>query len=227
MASTAAEGGVDRETQSFAAMYDSFGALAFTLAHRIVRDPGIAEDVVQESFLAIWRNAGRYDAGRGSMQAWLCRVVRNRAIDRLRDVSGRQRHDRSLDAYMSLVSAHDVVSDVLRLEETRAVKSAMASLPPMQREVIDLAYYGGKTQSEIAVLTGVPLGTVKGRTRSAMRSLAAALGALRDPALAEAPGVSGSHRRLLAPRPADLACSQRRVTRHSLQSDANAGGADH
>ncbi len=208
-------------------MYDRFGGLAFTLAHRIVRDRGIAEDVVQESFLAVWRNVGRYDASRGSMQAWLCRIVRNRAIDRLRGVSGRQRHDQSLDAFMSVGSTVDVVSDVLRSEETRAVKSAMASLPPLQREVIELAYYGGNTQSEIAVLTGAPLGTVKGRTRLAMRSLAAALGALRDPALAEAPGVSGSHRRLLASRPADLVCSQRRVTGHSLQSDANAGGADH
>ncbi len=175
MASRAAEGSVDGETESFAATYDRFGGLAFTLAHRIVRDAGIAEDVVQESFLAVWRNADRFDARRGSMQSWLCRVVRNRALDRLRGTAGRQRRDESLDAVRTLAGADDVVSEVVRHEEVREVGAALAALSPRQREAIELAYYGGYTQTEIADLTATPLGTVKSRTRSAMRALATAL----------------------------------------------------
>ncbi len=172
---------LDRAAENVAAMYDRFGGLAFTLAYRIVRDPGIAEDVVQESFLAVWRNSAQYDARRGSVQAWLCRVVRNRAIDRLRGVAGRQRHDQPLDVLAPMASRVDVESDVVRHEQTRTVNCAVSALPRAQREVIELAYYGGHTQTEIASMTAVPLGTVKGRTRSAMRSLAAALDSLRDP----------------------------------------------
>lgn len=159
-------------------LYDRHGALAFTLAYRIVRDRGLAEDVVQEAFLALWKNAGRYDPARASMRTWLCQIVRNRAIDRLRGTSGRRRTDQSIDDLTSLSSSADVVADVLRHEESRAVVAALAALPPAQREAIELAYYGGYSQTEIASMTGSPLGTVKGRTRLAMRSLAAALGRL-------------------------------------------------
>lgn len=160
-------------------VYDRYGALAFSLAYRILRDRGLAEDVVQESFVALWRNADRYDPTRASMRSWLCRIVRNRAIDRLRGTAGRQRHDYSLDDITAMSSAADVVSDVLRREETRLVLVALAALPPAQRQAIELAYYGGYTQTEIAALTAAPLGTVKGRTRLAMRALAVALAPMR------------------------------------------------
>ncbi|MDQ6855897.1 MAG: sigma-70 family RNA polymerase sigma factor [Candidatus Dormibacteraeota bacterium] len=160
-------------------MYDRYGALAFSLAYRVVRDRGVAEDVVQESFLALWKNADRYDPSRASMRSWLCRIVRNRAIDRLRGTSGRQRNDHSLDDLTSLPSSADVLSDVLRREETRTIVVALAALPPAQRETIELAYYGGYSQTEIATMTAAPLGTVKGRTRLAMRALALALAPMR------------------------------------------------
>ena len=162
-------------------LYDRYGALAFSLAHHIVRDRGVAEDVVQEAFLALWKNADRYDASRASMRTWLCRIVRNRAIDRLRGTSARQRNDASLDMLTSLSSSTDVVSDVLRGEEAAAITTALTGLPRAQREVIELAYYGGYTQTEIAARTQQPLGTVKGRTRLAMRALAVALAPLYSP----------------------------------------------
>lgn len=193
-------------------MYDRFGGLAFTLAHRIVRDPGIAEDVVQESFLAVWRNSAQFDARRGTIQAWLCQVVRNRAIDRLRGVSGRQRYDQPLDSLAPLVSCSDVESDVIQHDQSRTVKSAVAALPRAQREVIELAYYGGHTQTEIAGLTAVPLGTVKGRTRSAMRSLATALGSLRDPLPAEARPLSGKETTIAGACSVASRASRKRVT---------------
>lgn len=162
-------------------LYDQHGALAFALAYRIVRDRGVAEDVVQDAFLALWRNAHRYDPSRASMRSWLCRIVRNRAIDRLRGTSGRQRNDQSLDALTSICSSSDVVSDVIHRDEARAVVAALAALPAAQREAIELAYYGGYSQSEIAAMTARPLGTIKGRTRLAMRSLAAALAPMMHP----------------------------------------------
>jgi RNA polymerase sigma-70 factor (ECF subfamily) len=161
------------------ALYDEYGTLAFTLAYRIVHDRGIAEDVVQEAFLSLWRNAHRYDPGRASMRTWLCRIVRNRAIDRLRGTAGRQRGDRSLDELTALCSTTDVVSDVLRHEEARTITAALAALPPSQREAIELAYYGGYSQTEIAAMTVCPLGTVKSRTRLAIRALSASLASLR------------------------------------------------
>lgn len=170
---------VDTPADGIAGLYDRFGGLAFTLALRIVRDRGIAEDVVQEAFLAVWRHADRFDARRGSMQTWLCTVVRNRALDRCRGTAGRQRRDESLDAIVSLPGTADVVSEVVRHEETREIVAALAGLSAPQREAIELAYFGGYSQTEIAAMTSVPLGTIKSRTRSAMRALASALAPMR------------------------------------------------
>ena len=172
-------GGVASTPESAASLYDQYGSLAFSLAYRIVQDRGTAEEVVQDAFLAIWRNADRYDPRRGSMRTWLCRIVRNRALDRLRGTSGRQRGQQSLEQLTSLATSEDVVSDVLRREETRCVAAALAALPTGQRDAIELAYYAGHSQSEIASMTATPLGTVKGRTRAAMRALAASLASLR------------------------------------------------
>ncbi|MDQ6847123.1 MAG: sigma-70 family RNA polymerase sigma factor [Candidatus Dormibacteraeota bacterium] len=211
-------------TDSMGALYDGYSDLAFTLAFRIVRDRGVAEDVVQEAFLAVWRNADRFDVSRGSIQTWLCRIVRNRALDRLRGPSGRRRHDTPVDTLTSLASSDDVVSDVLRREEVGAITAALANLSPPQREAIELAYYGGYSQSQIAARTAVPLGTVKGRTRAAMRALAAALAPLRtaDPGRPGRGRLGSTDPRVLRPSPV-----RRRRDSHSLQSDANAAGADH
>ncbi len=179
----------DGSPESAAMLYDRYGTLAYTLAYRIVQDRGIAEDVVQEAFLAVWRNADRYDVARGSVRTWLCQIVRNRALDRLRGTSRRAREDRSLDDLVSLASSADVVADVLQRDEGRSVAAAVAALPAGQREAIQLAYYGGYSQTEIATRTGLPLGTVKGRTRAALRALTASLQALNSTSAA----VAGPH----------------------------------
>ncbi len=162
------------------ALYDKYGRLAYGLAYRILNDRTAAEDVVQEAFLGLWRNARSFDTSRGNVRGWLLSIVRNRAIDRLRGTAGRRRTDQSIDDLTTLSSSADVVADVLRDEESRAVAAALAALPPAQREAIELAYYGGYSQTEIASMTGCPLGTVKSRTRLAMRSLAAALAPLHS-----------------------------------------------
>lgn len=161
------------------ALYDQHGALAFSLAYRIVRDWGVAEEVVQDAFLAVWRNIHRYDPKRGSARAWLCQIVRNRAVDRLRGTSGRARDHQSLEDFALLSGSPDVVEEVLRRDQRGEVLAALAALPAGQREAIELAYFGGYSQSEIATNSGLPLGTVKGRTRAAMRALARSLAPLR------------------------------------------------
>ncbi len=163
-----------------AGIYDQYGTLAFTLAHRIVGDRGVAEDVVQDAFLTLWRNAQRYQPQRASLRTWLCTIVRNRAIDQLRGTAGRRRTDQSLDDIASLYDPADVVADVIRHDEAQSITAALAALPPAQRETIELAYYGGYTQPEIAALMARPLGTVKSRTRLALRALAASLAPLRS-----------------------------------------------
>ena len=173
-----------------AALYDDHGTLAFSLAYRIVRDHGVAEEVVQEAFLSLWRNEDRFDAARGSLRALVCHAVRNRALDRLRGRSGRQRDHQSLDDLLHLPSGDDIAAEVERREQSREVTTALTTLPAEQRQVIELAYFGGYSQTEIAELTDRPLGTVKGRTRLALRALAAALAPLRGAVEADVPGAA-------------------------------------
>ena len=156
-------------------LYEQYGAMAFSIAYRITRDRSAAEDVVQEAFLGAWRNAGRYVDARGSVRTWLLSIVHHRAIDAIR----RQRPTTELpDAEATLpdtLTVPDVWGDVeLRLDRD-SVQEAMGSISQVQREAIELAYFGGLTQTEIAERTGVPLGTVKGRLRLGLQGLRAAL----------------------------------------------------
>jgi RNA polymerase sigma-70 factor (ECF subfamily) len=157
------------------ALYDRYGGLAHTVALRILGDRGAAEDVVQESFLAVWRRASTFQAGRGSLRSWICTIVRNRAIDRLRG----DRHRTRLDTPIEGESIEPVTSDpwaAVALELSgEEVRKALAELPAEQRQTIELAYYGGYSQSEIATAMEVPLGTVKGRVRIALDKLRSSL----------------------------------------------------
>lgn len=151
-------------------LYDRYGGLAFGLAYRILGDRGSAEEVVQEAFVAVWRSAGSYHPDRGSTRSWLLRIVRNRSIDALRKAKARPQmipDERALDG----PSASGVDEVVMRRAESGAVRRALLSLSPEQRQTIELAYFGGYTQSEIAGMLDLPLGTVKGRTRLGLRSL--------------------------------------------------------
>ena len=167
---------LSRDEEALAALYDRYGRAAFSLALRVVGDPETAEEVVQETFLAVWRRAETYRPERGSVRGWILRVVRNRAIDALRLRSGRVRpgvapvRQVSIDELV-IVAADDPEADALRMLEGREVRVALAALPPEQREVVELAYFGGLAYPEVAAQTSVPLGTVKSRMRLALERL--------------------------------------------------------
>ncbi len=164
------------EPEGIEMLYDRYSGLAYTLALRVVNDPGTAEDVVQEAFLSIWRRASTYRSDRGSLRTWVCSIVHHRALDRLRGRSGRARQDVALEhapvAVTSVSDTWDQVADEIQREE---IHKALTDLSVEQRETIELAYFGGYSQTEISDLMQVPLGTVKGRTRLALRKLRGAL----------------------------------------------------
>jgi RNA polymerase sigma factor (sigma-70 family) len=148
------------EEAALAELYDRFGRVAYGLALRIMRDPALAEDAVQESFLAVWRSAGRFVAERGKASTWILTLVHRRAVDIVRREQ-RRRAD-PLDAAPVATSETTEEEAWLRLRRTR-VQEALRQLPDKQREAIELAYYGGFTQSELADRLGEPLGTIKSR----------------------------------------------------------------
>jgi RNA polymerase sigma-70 factor (ECF subfamily) len=146
-------------------LYERYKTMAYSIAFRITNDASLAEDVVQDAFLGMWRNATRYLEGRGSVKTWLLSIVHHRAIDAVRrrrptaDLPGRD------EAPPPALRLPDVWSEVAANLDAAAVRGAMAALTDVQREAIELAYFGGLTQVEIAEQTGAPLGTVKSRMR--------------------------------------------------------------
>lgn len=154
---------------ALAEFYDLFAGLVNALALRILRDTSDAEDVVQEVFLQAWRQAERFDPARGTPEAWLCTIARTRALDRLRRRTSRREDP---------VEAAPASADVPRNEERLAVRKAVLALSPDQRRALELAYYEGLTQTEIASRLGQPLGTIKTRIRTALFRLREALGPL-------------------------------------------------
>lgn len=159
---------VDRkEAAAFEVLYDRHGGVAYSLAYRIVGDRNAAEDVAQEAFLSIWRSNARFDRARGSVRSWVLSVVRNRAIDALRR-GGSQAPKLNHDDEVLLDSreADDrTEAEALRRETSRELQGALQELPKDQSQVIQLAYFGGFSHSEIAEMLSMPLGTVKGRMR--------------------------------------------------------------
>ena len=139
---------------------------------RVLGDPARAEDAVQEAFMNVWNRAATFDAERGSLRAWLLTAVRNRCIDYLRGRGSRERGERELQPDIAYAqSPSDPWREVALSLERTALRDAMASLPAEQRQVIELAYFGGYSHTEIAEMTRVPLGTVKGRMRLALEKL--------------------------------------------------------
>lgn len=156
------------DDSALAALYDRFGRLAYGLAYRILRDQALAEDAVQEAFLAVWRSADAYSRERAKPATWILTLVHRRAVDLVRR-EDRRRGD-PLDEAPEAAAAP--VSEEVDLRERRsAVQSALAQLPDTERQALELAYYGGYTQSELAERLGVPLGTVKSRMFSGLSRL--------------------------------------------------------
>jgi RNA polymerase sigma-70 factor (ECF subfamily) len=158
-------------TDALADLYDRHAAIVFGVARRIVSRAEDAEEVVQDVFAQIWKQAARYSDGRGTVAGWMVMLARTRAIDRLRARRARPDEDRgeAEGAAMSLKSAGaDPEMVALSGEQVQRVAGALATLPESQRSLLDLAYFEGLSQSEIAARTGTPLGTVKTRMRSAM-----------------------------------------------------------
>ena len=161
-----------RDADALAALYDRYAARVNGLASRILGDTGDAEEVVQEVFLYAWRSAASYDGSRGTVLAWLLVAARSRAIDRLRArrPGGRER-TRPLDDAPEPAAADDVEAGVDGRRWEAVCRAAVAELPAEQREALELAYFSGLTQQEIAAKTGTPLGTVKTRVRLGLMKL--------------------------------------------------------
>ena len=160
-----------RDPQALAELYDRYGRLAYSLIFRMVRNGATAEDLVQETFLRVWNRAQSFDAGKGAIGPWLLAVARYRAIDYLRSASGRDRNALELEEgdHPSLYT--DMEPDLLASDHLRAVKAALTRLSANQRQVIELAYFEGLTQTEMAERMGQPLGTVKTWVRAALKNL--------------------------------------------------------
>jgi RNA polymerase sigma-70 factor (ECF subfamily) len=163
----------EKDPNAFEVFYDRHGGVAYSLAYRIVGERGAAEDVTQEAFISIWRSGARYDAARGSVRTWMLGIVRNRAIDALRSKAGKApKLDFDDDSILEHRPAEELTdSEALRRETAEEVRGALDELPGEQSKVIQLAYFGGFSHSEIAGMLGVPLGTVKGRMRLGLEKI--------------------------------------------------------
>ena len=166
----------DGNARAFEVLFDRHADAAFSLAYRMCGRRGMAQDVVQEAFLSLWRSGVRYDRARGSVRTWILGVVRNRTIDLFRRDTVRAGRDiNTEDVVERISSAEDVPRDAERREDARDVRAALRNLPPDQRQVIELAYFGGFSHSQIAEMLEVPAGTVKGRMRLGLTKLRVAM----------------------------------------------------
>jgi RNA polymerase sigma-70 factor (ECF subfamily) len=160
-------------TQALGQLYDRYGRLAYSHARRICADQGLAEDVVQEVFLALWRDPHRFDQSRGRFSSWLLAVAHHKAVDAVRRESSARRHTVPASAAdeRSVPAGPGADQAALGSVVTGQVRDALGQLPDEQRRAIALAFYGGYTQREVAAITGVPLGTVKSRMYNGVRRL--------------------------------------------------------
>ena len=156
-----------RDERALGVLYDRYSRLAFSLAVRIVGDRALAEEITADSFVNVWRASGSYSTERGRFVSWLMSVVRHRAIDELRRLNVRPEGSAvELNEALQTTAHPDGVDDIFDVHRRQeVVRSVLANLPAPQREALELAYFGGLTQQEIAERTGVPLGTIKTRMR--------------------------------------------------------------
>ncbi len=153
------------------ALYDRYGTAAYSLAYRMLGDVHAAEDAVQEAFINIWRRAGSFSASRGTARTWIMAVVHHRSIDIGRKRRGLMPRELPLEIAQLPEDPHDTWSEVANTLDRELLYGCLERIPETQREVIQLAYFEGYTQREIAELKGIPLGTVKGRIRIGIEKL--------------------------------------------------------
>lgn len=177
-----------RDTAAFSVLYDRHSRLAFGLAYRMLGDASAAEDVVQEAFLSLWRQASTFRPERSAVRTWLLSIVHHRAVDRLRRVVAREVSDVMLDYALERADeSMNVEREVGASIEAGTVREALSTLPADQRHAIELAYFSGLSHSEIATKLGIPLGTVKGRLRIGLQKMRVLLdqaglqGVIHDP----------------------------------------------
>ena len=165
------------DARAFEVIYERHSGAAFSLAYRMMGTRSGAEDVTQDAFLSMWRSGARYDRGRGSVRTWVLGIVHHRAIDALRRATVHDRRragDEGIEERFEARERTDV--EAARREEAGTVRGALSSLPADQSQVIELAYFGGFTHSEIADMLDAPVGTIKGRMRLGLKKMRAQLG---------------------------------------------------
>jgi RNA polymerase sigma factor (sigma-70 family) len=169
------------DDHAFRELFSRYAPVANALAHRLVRQTHLAEEIVQETFLSIWRSPDRYDRSRGSVRSWLMGTVHHRSVDVVRREESQRRRAGQAASALAIVAedpVDEVLAEVDRPRERALVRQALEGLPEEQRDVIAKMYFEGLTQTQIADRTGLPLGTVKSRTLLGMRRLRAILGGL-------------------------------------------------
>ena len=161
---------------AFARLYDATSSRVVGLAVRVVRDPAQAEEVAQEAFLEIWKTSGRFDPAKGSPSGWMLTIVHRKAVDRVRSAEASTRRDTTYHQRNQPVE-HDSTAEAATASlEARRVRQALADLTPVQREALELAYFGGYTHTEVATMLELPVGTAKTRIRDGLIRLRDTMG---------------------------------------------------
>ena len=159
------------DAEAFAAIYDRHGRMAYSLAYRMVGEKQEAEDVVQEAFIKVWRSAGGYRVGRGSVRTWILSIVRNSGLDHIRSRASRGRVRGEVEASAPTSEPSDAFDEAWRNTQQEQVREALNALPREQLKILEMAYFSGYTHAEIAEHLELPLGTVKGRMRLGLQKL--------------------------------------------------------
>jgi RNA polymerase sigma-70 factor (ECF subfamily) len=165
------------DARAFEVIYERHSGAAFSLAYRMMGTRSGAEDVTQDAFLSMWRSGARYDRARGSVRTWVLGIVHHRAIDALRRATVHDRRRAGDEGIEERFEARERTdTEAARREEAGAVRGALGALPADQSQVIELAYFGGFTHTEIADMLDAPVGTIKGRMRLGLKKMRAQLG---------------------------------------------------
>jgi RNA polymerase sigma-70 factor, ECF subfamily len=159
------------DAEAFATLYDRHSRAAFSLAYRMMGDRQAAEDLAQDAFLKVWRNASSYRAKRGSVRTWVLSIVHNRGIDQLRTLASRRRTQDKVEASAPRSQPSEAFAETWRNSQRAQVREALDTLPPEQLKILELAYFSGYTHVEISELLSLPLGTVKGRMRLGLKKI--------------------------------------------------------